>query len=97
MLLQLFHGMTFGIFWSAAIELIAATVPPSLRATGNALLVMAINLGGAVGNLGTGALYDAAGPRVLFMMAAAGQMLPLAVVLRARRAGTDLSRLRSRT
>jgi MFS transporter, PPP family, 3-phenylpropionic acid transporter len=96
-LLQLFHGMTFGIFWSAAIELVAATVPPSLRATGNALLVMAINLGGAIGNLGTGALYDAAGPRALFLMAAVGQLLPLAVVLRARRAGLDLSRLRSRT
>ena len=94
-LLQLFHGMTFGIFWSAAIELIAATVPPALRATGNALLVMAINLGGAVGNLGTGALYDAAGPRLLFLMAAVGQMLPLAVILRARRGGTNLSRLRS--
>jgi predicted MFS family arabinose efflux permease len=58
---------------------------------------MAINLGGAIGNLGTGALYDAAGPRALFLMAAVGQLLPLAVVLRARRAGLDLSRLRSRT
>ncbi|HVY40967.1 MAG TPA: MFS transporter [Polyangia bacterium] len=90
-LLQLFHGMTFGIFWSAAIELIAATVPPALRATGNALLVMAINLGGAIGNLGTGALYDAAGPRLLFLMAAVGQMLPLAVILRGRRGGSGLS------
>ncbi|HXU60229.1 MAG TPA: MFS transporter [Polyangia bacterium] len=85
-LLQLFHGMTFGLFWSAAIELVAATVPPALRATGNALLVMAINLGSAAGNLVTGALYDATGPRALFLMAAAGELLPLAVVLRARRA-----------
>jgi PPP family 3-phenylpropionic acid transporter len=86
-LLQLFHGMTFGIFWSAAIELVAATVPAPLRATGNALLVMAINVGAACGNLVTGALYDATGPRALFVMAAAGELLPLAVVLRARRAG----------
>ena len=83
-LLQLFHGMTFGLFWSAAIELVAALVPAPLRATGNALLVMAINVGGTIGNLGTGALYDAAGPRALFLMAAAGELLPLAVVLRAR-------------
>jgi len=93
-LLQLFHGMTFGIFWSAAIELVAATVPPALRATGNAVLVMAINLGSACGNLATGALYDAIGPRALFLMAAAGELLPLAVVLRARRA--DIPHLLSR-
>ncbi len=43
-LLQLFHGMTFGLFWSAAIELVAAIGPAPLRATGNALLVMAINV-----------------------------------------------------
>jgi MFS transporter, PPP family, 3-phenylpropionic acid transporter len=82
-LLQLFHGMTFGLFWSAAIELVAALVPAPLRATGNALLVMAINVGAALGNLGTGALYDAVGPRALFLLAAAGEILPLAVVLRA--------------
>jgi PPP family 3-phenylpropionic acid transporter len=86
-LLQLFHGLTFGLFWSAAIELVAALVPPPLRATGNALLVMAINVGAAVGNLGTGALYDRSGPHALFLMAAAGEILPLAVVLRARGAG----------
>ncbi len=86
-LLQLFHGMTFGLFWSAAIELVAAAVPAPLRATGNALLVMAVNVGSAGGNLITGALYDATGPRALFLMAALGELLPLAVVLRARRAG----------
>ena len=52
--LQALHGMTFGMFWSAAIALIAATVPASLRATGQALLVMSINLGGALGNAITG-------------------------------------------
>jgi PPP family 3-phenylpropionic acid transporter len=86
-LLQLFHGMTFGLFWSASIELVAAQVPAPLRATGNALLVMAINAGAAIGNLATGALYDAAGPRALFLFAAAGEILPLAVVLRARGTG----------
>lgn len=91
-LLQLFHGMTFGMFWAASIELVAATVPASLRATGNALLVMAINVGGAVGNLGTGALYDATGPRPLFLTAAIGELLPLAVILRARGAGMKVRR-----
>ncbi|HXJ18762.1 MAG TPA: MFS transporter [Polyangia bacterium] len=91
-LLQLFHGMTFGLFWSAAIELVATLVPPPLRATGNALLVMAINAGGAIGNLGTGALYDALGPRAPFLLAAAGEILPLALVLRARGTGLMKSR-----
>jgi predicted MFS family arabinose efflux permease len=62
-------------------------VPPKLRATGQALLVMAINVGGAVGNLAVGRLYDSAGPSALFAIAAAGELLPLMVVLRARRLG----------
>ena len=83
--LQALHGMTFGMFWSAAIALVAATVPGSLRATGQALLVMSINLGGAFGNAITGPIYDAYGPRLLFLLAAIGQVAPLAVVLTARR------------
>jgi PPP family 3-phenylpropionic acid transporter len=85
--LQALHGMTFGMFWSAGIALVAATVPPELRATGQALLVMAINVGGAVGNLAVGHFYDAVGPGVLFAVAAAGELLPLAVILYGRRAG----------
>ena len=77
--------MTFGMFWSAAIALVAATVPGSLRATGQALLVMSINLGGALGNAITGRVYDAYGPRLLFVLAAIGQLAPLAVVLAGRR------------
>jgi PPP family 3-phenylpropionic acid transporter len=85
--LQALHGMTFGMFWSAGIALVAATVPPKLRATGQALLVMAINAGGAVGNLAVGRIYDVAGPRVLFALAAASEALPLAVILYGRRLG----------
>jgi PPP family 3-phenylpropionic acid transporter len=85
--LQALHGMTFGMFWSAGIALVAATVPPKLRATGQALLVMAINVGGAAGNLAVGRAYDLYGPGRLFAIAAAGELLPLAVVLYARRLG----------
>src|SRR5450432_2875903 len=63
---------------------VAATVPAPLRATGQALLVMSIYLGGAIGNLSMGALYDVSGPRTLFLLAAIGEVLPLCVVLRAR-------------
>src|SRR4029077_8659405 len=83
--LQALHGMTFGMFWSAAIALVAATVPASLRATGQALLIMAINLGAALGNTITGRVYDAYGSRLLFLLAAVGELAPLAVVLATRR------------
>ena len=46
---------------------------------------MSINLGGAIGNAITGRLYDAYGPRLLFLLAAIGELAPLAVVLAARR------------
>ena len=75
------------MFWSAGIAMVAATVPPKLRATGQALLVMSINVGGAFGNLAVGRIYDRAGPATLFAIAAAGELLPLLVVLYARRRG----------
>jgi MFS transporter, PPP family, 3-phenylpropionic acid transporter len=83
--LQAIHGLSFGLFWSAAIALIAATAPGSLRATGQALLVMSINLGGVIGNTVTGRLYDASGPRLMFVLAAILELAPLTVVLVARR------------
>jgi MFS transporter, PPP family, 3-phenylpropionic acid transporter len=83
--LQALHGLTFGMFWSAAIALVAASTPPSLRATGQALLMIAINLGSAVGNSATGRIYDAHGSRLLFLLAAIGELAPLAVVLAGRR------------
>jgi PPP family 3-phenylpropionic acid transporter len=83
--LQLLHGMTFGMFWSAAIATIAAAVPGPLRATGQALLVIAINLGSAIGNAFAGRIYDAAGARPLFLIAAFGELAPLVVLLGARR------------
>jgi PPP family 3-phenylpropionic acid transporter len=82
--LQSLHGFTFGLFWGAAIALCADSVPPALRATGQALFVMSINLGTALGNLATGALYDAGGAGRLFLYAAIGELLPLALALRAR-------------
>jgi PPP family 3-phenylpropionic acid transporter len=83
--LQALHGMSFGMFWSAAIALVATTVPASLRATGQALLIMAINVGAAVGSAITGRVYDAHGAPLLFLLAAIGELAPLAVVIAARR------------
>ena len=82
--LQTLHGLTFGMFWSASLALITATVPPPVRATGQALFLMSLNLGGAIGNLVTGHLYDASGARALFLLAAAGELIPLAITLKNR-------------
>jgi predicted MFS family arabinose efflux permease len=60
-------------------------VPPSLRATGQALLVMSLNVGSALGNAVSGRVYDAHGSRLLFLLAAVGELAPLAVVIAARR------------
>jgi MFS transporter, PPP family, 3-phenylpropionic acid transporter len=84
MALQALHGLTFGLYWGAGIALIAESVPPALRATGQALFVMSTNLGTAIGNGATGALYDAYGPQSIFLAAAAAELVPLAVVLYAR-------------
>jgi PPP family 3-phenylpropionic acid transporter len=83
--LQSLHGLTFGLFWGAGIALLAESVPPSLRATGQALFVMSNNLGTALGNVATGALYDAGGAQRLFLLAALVEVVPLAMALNARR------------
>ncbi len=81
--LQTLHGMTFGLFWSAAIALVGTTVPAPVRATGQALLVVAINVGAVIGNSFAGRLYDASGPRALFLIASVAELAPLLVVVRA--------------
>jgi PPP family 3-phenylpropionic acid transporter len=86
MALQVLHGLTFGLFWGAGIALVAETVPPALRATGQAVFMIALNLGTEAGYAATGVIYDAAGPRVLFLYAAAVEVVPLVLALRARRA-----------
>jgi len=47
--------------------------------------MISINLGSAIGNSMTGRIYDAHGARLLFLLAAIGELAPLAVVLAGRR------------
>ena len=77
--------MTFGLFWSAAIALVGTIVAAPVRATGQALLVVAINVGAVLGNSAAGWLYDAIGPRTLFLVAAVAEVAPLLVVVWAGR------------
>jgi PPP family 3-phenylpropionic acid transporter len=85
--LQLFHGLTFGLFWGAGIAWIGETVPPSLRATGQSLFVMSmLGVGNVLGYLVTGWVYDVGGSvGPAFVGASLLELVPLVLVIRARR------------
>lgn len=85
--LQALHALTFGMFWGAGITLVAEVVPAPLRATGQALFVMAITgVGNIVGMYIAGALYDVArDAATLFFAAAFAELLPLGVLYYAHR------------
>jgi PPP family 3-phenylpropionic acid transporter len=80
---QALHALTFGVFWGTAMAWLAACVPPSLRATGQALYATATSgLGSLLGIYGAGLLYDATGgAAAAFAAAAALELVPLALVL----------------
>jgi PPP family 3-phenylpropionic acid transporter len=85
--LQLLHALTFGMFWGTGILLVGDCVPPSLRATGQSLYVTSmLGIGNVFGYLATGAVYDWVGSvNPVFLGAAALELIPLGLVLRARR------------
>ncbi|HUJ28274.1 MAG TPA: MFS transporter [Myxococcales bacterium] len=82
-LLQLLHGLSFGIWWGCAVEGMQRAVPASLRATGQALFsAIVFGAGNAAGLALAGAGYDRfGGARPLYLWAAAAELLPLALLL----------------
>ena len=82
-LLQLLHGLTFGLWWGCAVESMARLVPPRLRATGQALFsAIVFGLGNALGTALSGIGYDRFGSAApLFNAAALIEVLPLLLVL----------------
>ena len=69
--LNALHGLTFGLFYVAAVAYVARQAPPHLRATAQALFVAAtFGLGGLVGYLASGLGYDVLGGHQLFAVAA---------------------------
>ena len=84
--LQLFHGLTFGLFWGAGIAMVSDCVPPSLRATGQSLFVTSmLGIGNVLGYVATGLIYDWRGHVDLaFYGAAVVELLPLGLALVAR-------------
>jgi PPP family 3-phenylpropionic acid transporter len=79
-LLQLMHGLTFGLFWATAMDAMAGLVPPRLRATGQALFsAIVFGAGNAFGYQLAGRAYDWYGSAApLFAWAAALELVALA-------------------
>jgi PPP family 3-phenylpropionic acid transporter len=80
-LLQLMHGLTFGLFWATAMGSLSVLVPSRLRATGQALF-SAVVFGGAnaLAFLAAGRLYDHLGAAApLFAWAGALELVALAL------------------
>lgn len=79
--LQLLHAFTFGVFWGASMQAMAALVPAGLRATGQALYAAVVFGGGnALGYQLAGIGYDRlGGVEPLFGWAAAVELVPLAL------------------
>ena len=77
--LQLFHGLTFGLFWSCSVEAMSRMVPAPLRATGQALFTAVVfGAGNAIGYQLSGLALDWYGRSPpLFAWAGAIELIPL--------------------
>lgn len=75
------HGFTFGAFYIASVSWLAEHTPVELRASAQSLFVAAtFGVGGLVGLLGAGRLYDVIGGASVFTVAGALELIPLVVV-----------------
>lgn len=66
-LLQVMHGLSFGVFYLAAFQYVTRLIPQALQSTGH-LLFMSVFFGvsGIVGSLGGGALIDSVGGNTMY-------------------------------
>jgi PPP family 3-phenylpropionic acid transporter len=71
LLFQIFHGLTFGAFYVAGVTLVDMEVPSSRRASGQSIFTAStFGLGGVIGSLAGGPLYDRLGVSALFQLSA---------------------------
>lgn len=87
-LIQVGHGFTFGACYVGSIAYLEESVPPQLMATGRALFAsLVMGLGGMLGNMLAGNLYDAGGSRLAFLCSGLMELLVPLILLAAWRAG----------
>lgn len=74
------HGLSFAAFYVASVTWASTMTPPHLRSTGQALLVASVyGVGGLIGYSASGRIYADHGGHTLFLLAAAFELLPLAL------------------
>ncbi|MNC16151.1 putative 3-phenylpropionic acid transporter [compost metagenome] len=74
--IQVLHGLSFGLFYVAAVEYVANAAGRKMQATGQSVFNMVFSgLGGIVGNLLNGYLYHAGGARVMYLACTASALI----------------------
>jgi PPP family 3-phenylpropionic acid transporter len=69
LILELFHGITFGLFYSAAVYICVQTSPKGMESTMQSLLDMTYGgFGVAIGTVGGGYLFDSIGTVTTFLL-----------------------------
>lgn len=73
LILEVFHGITFGLYFSAAVHVCVKQSPPGMDSTMQALLDMTFNgLGVGIGTIGGGYLFDSIGSSKTFLLFSLG-------------------------
>lgn len=75
-LLQLFHSVTFAVFWMTSVQYVVRLVPLQLRSTGQSLLAAVfIGLAGLIGGTVGGWIYDRWGGEGMYLFGAGVSLL----------------------
>jgi len=75
-MVQLFHGLTFGALFAGAVTFVDRLVPRSLKSTGQALYAsLGYGLGSILGSLAGGRLYDILGMKSLCLISSGTALL----------------------
>jgi MFS family permease len=89
--ISILSGASFSLFWISAVAYANDSAPEQLKSTAQGLLFSLLNLAGMVGSLGSGWLFDQAGPRGLFWGMTIIAAIALAIFVAGRRREGDLS------
>lgn len=77
--ISLLNGLTYMPFWIGAVAYASERAPENLRATSQGLLFSVMNLSNVIGALGSGWLFDRAGPSGLFTVMGISCLVALAL------------------
>lgn len=76
--LEIFHGITFGLVWSAAVHIASESCPVGMESTMQSLLDITYNgIGPAIGSIIGGYLFDTIGSAQTFLIFCAVCMMSL--------------------